>query len=101
MADVIGQWTTPTTTFVVKDALFTQATSIVVTFKQRDYMFDKTDVTVTDNTHISVTLTQAETGKFIKGMVEVQINWVYQGDKRAMTYIVKVPVEENLKDVVL
>lgn len=97
---VIGQWTTPTTTFHVKNALFTNATSIVISFKQRDYLLEKSDVTVVDDEHVSVTLTQEETGKFISGEVKAQINWKNSG-KRAMTHIVSFTVEDNLKDEIL
>lgn len=94
---VIGQWTTPTTTFHVPDALFTQATNIIVTFKQREYKLTKTDATVIDDTHVSVFLTQLETSKFQAGEVIAQINWKDSG-KRAMTKKVKITVEDNLED---
>lgn len=97
---VIGQWTTPTTTFYVKNALFLSATSIVISFKQREYKLEKSDVTVVDDEHVSVTLTQEETGKFIAGEVKAQINWIDSG-KRAMTRIVSFTVEDNLKDEIL
>ena len=97
---LIGQWTTPTTTFYVKDALFTNANSIVVSFKQKEYLVEKTDATVVDDEHIAVTLTQTETGKFIPGLVQAQINWKNSG-KRAMTRVVTFTVEDNLKDEVL
>ena len=97
---IIGQWTTPTTTFYVKDALFTNATSIVVTFKQKEYLVEKTDATVIDDEHISVLLSQQETGKFVPGQVKAQINWKDSG-KRAMTRIATFTVEDNLKDEVL
>lgn len=97
---VIGQWTTPTTTFTVKDANFTEATSVIVTFRQRNYTLNK-NATVVDATHVSVYLTQEETGKFMSGEVTAQINWTFTGSRRAMTYMVKFNVIDNLKDEVL
>ena len=94
---VIGQWTTPTTTFTVNNANFTEATSVIVTFKQRNFTLDKI-ATVEDATHVSVYLTQEETGKFIGGEATAQINWTFAGSRRAMTYLVKFNVIDNLKD---
>ena len=73
------------------------------TNRNRDIKKDlsgKIKVTVVDDEHVSVTLTQEETGKFIAGEVKAQINWIDSG-KRAMTRIVSFTVEDNLKDEIL
>lgn len=97
---VIGQWTTPTTTFHVSNADFTQASEVIVTFKQREYKLDKTAVVV-DDENVSVYLSQEETGRFMSGEVRAQINWTFTGARRAMTYEVRFNVIDNLKDGLL
>lgn len=95
--NVIGQWTTPTTTFTVTGANFTEATKIYVTFRQNDYSFRIDDVTVVDDENISITLSQAQTGQFKEGKAQAQINWVFD-NKRAMTYKCTIPIIDNLED---
>ena len=98
MPNVIGQWTTPTTTFTVTGANFTEATKIYVSFRQNDYSFRVDDVTVVDNVNISISLSQALTGQFNEGKAQAQINWVFDNNKRAMTYKCTIPIIDNLED---
>jgi len=50
---------------------------------------------------VSVYLTQSDTLKLTKGSAQIQLNWTYDGEKRACSEIKNVPVTENLlKEVV-
>lgn len=100
MPNVIGQWTTPSPTIYVPDALFTEASKIVVTFRQGNYTFDKTDPEVIDDEHIKIDLTQQETGKLVEGKVKAMVNYIING-KRSMTYELDITVIDNLKDELL
>ena len=106
MSEVIGQYTTPTSTLHVdeENVDFTTATSIYVTFKQNGTKYHLTgdDVTVKDAHTLEVSFTQEQTGKFIPGVkVKAQINWTYGASKRDMTYIKEFDVIDNLLDKVI
>lgn len=98
--NVVGQWTSTSPTIYVKGALFTEASKIIVTFRQRDYQFDKAEPEVIDDEHIKVELSQEETGKLVEGKAKVQTNYIING-KRGMTYKMEVTVIDNLKDELL
>lgn len=101
MSKVVGQWTTPTVTFTVLGANFTEATGIYVTFKTRNEKLTFNNVEVIDDDNVSLTLTQEQTGQFTDDQITVQLNMTYSGGKRAMTYTKRVGVVDNLEDVVL
>lgn len=54
-----------------------------------------------DGNRIIVELEQEETGRFVEGEAELQLNWTYAGRKRSCSKIVKVSATDNLlKEVV-
>lgn len=100
--------TTPTFILTIDDANvdLTEAT-VYVTFKQdgdgcRGLSLTKTgdDITVSAN-EVDVYLTQAETLKFQKGQLYIQLNWVYADGSRACSDIKAIKVDKNLIEAVL
>ena len=97
--------TTPTFKLLINDQSvdLTSASYVYATFKQLGgETITKTgaDLTVTAQ-EVDVYLDQAETLKFAKGVIDVQLNWVYSNDARACTSIVRIGVGENLLPRVL
>jgi len=91
--------TTPTFRLYLNDEYvdLTQAVNVYVSFKQKDTLITKTgeDLDITEN-EVDVYLSQAETLKFIKGDVEIQLNWTYLDGRRACSNIIIIEVDKNL-----
>ena len=91
--------TTPTFRLYLNDEYvdLTQAVNVYVSFKQKDTLITKTgeDLDITEN-EVDVYLSQAETLKFIKGDVEIQLNWTYLDGRRACSNIITIEVDKNL-----
>ena len=65
---------------------------------------DITDADVQYNgteTIITVQLTQEQTGGFVAGKVQLQVNWLTAGGDRWATKVVALPVEDNLLQEVM
>ena len=80
----VAQFTTPTIllTFTEEGLDFTQADSVFVTFEQKGVKFTKTGTDLElDEKSIGVFLTQAETGKLEIGYLDVQANWMIDGER--------------------
>lgn len=96
--------TTPTFILTIDDdnVDLTEASNVYVTFKQNLREVTKTgsDLVISAQ-QVEVYMSQEETLSFGTGMVSVQMNWTYDGGKRACTNIVRVDIGENLKEVVL
>lgn len=101
------QYTTPTVPLTIVGADITGADRIVVSFRQamgRSTNSHQVDVDMTgevtlvgSDTYMEVPLTQEQTGGFVPGRVQVQVNWWADGH-RAATDIVAVPSLANLFD---
>lgn len=67
------------------DIDLTQASEIIVTFKQKQYEveFQTADVSVDDADHVTVQMTQIQALGFDVGLCKVQINWMQNGDRVA------------------
>lgn len=91
--------TTPTFKLYLDDEYvdLTQAVNVYVSFKQKDTLITKTgeDIEVRED-EVDVYLSQAETLKFIKGDVEIQLNWTYLDGRRACSNIITIEVDKNL-----
>ena len=91
--------TTPTFRLYLNDEYvdLTQAVNVYVSFEQKDVLITKTgeDLDITEN-EVDVYLSQAETLKFIKGDVEIQLNWTYLDGRRACSNIITIEVDKNL-----
>lgn len=100
--------TTPTFVLTIDDDELdlTQAT-VYVTFRQdtdkcHGLLITKTgdDIEVKPK-EVDVFLSQAETLKFQKGSMQIQLNWVYADGSRACSDIKTIMVEKNLLGMVL
>lgn len=92
------QWTTPTHTHTVKGIDLT-GYDVYVSYKQGRREIDvKADEVAFDgnDTTITVSLTQPQTGQFREGSVSVQVNWVTADQKRDAVKVKSVEVDENL-----
>lgn len=91
--------TTPTFKLYLNDEYvdLTQAVNVYVSFKQKDTLITKTgeDIEVQEN-EVDVYLSQQETLQFIKGSVEIQLNWTYLDGRRACSNIITIEVDKNL-----
>lgn len=96
--------TTPTFILTIDDdnVDLTEATNVYVTFKQGTLEITKTgpDIVIAAK-QVDIYMSQEETLRFSKGMASIQMNWTYDGGKRACTNIVRVDIGENLKEEVL
>lgn len=100
------QYTTPTYELTVKGIDISGADDVWVTFADtpRAIVITKDSPTVAasgSDTKVTVTLTQAETAKFIEGTISgVQVNWM-DGGSRYATDIAPIDVKENLLKEIL
>lgn len=82
----VPRFTTPTITLTfTEQALdFTQADHVYVTFRSgyKELTLSDDNLSVSEKT-ISVRLTQAQTGTFGQGFVEVQVNWTIASNRFA------------------
>lgn len=100
--------TTPTYTFSMPDGVdLTLASRVYVTFCKLDgaLIIEKSDedLEITDRT-VEVFLTQEETLSFPNGLIQVQLNWLYEEGsriKRACSQIMQIKAEKNLIDEVI
>lgn len=97
----IGQWTTPTVTFTVQGAHFTEAVGVYITFMTRKGLTTFSNAEIIDDDHVSLTFTQEQTGLLIDDQATVQMNITYANKKRVMTTAKRVAVIDNLEDRVL
>lgn len=73
---------------------------VIVSIRQTNIRIDKTiQATEIDNNVISVAFTQEETGGFVIGNAELQVNAFYTNERHASN-IVKINVSKNLLDEV-
>ena len=91
--------TTPTFRLYLNDEYvdLTQAVNVYVSFEQKDVLITKTgeDLEILTD-EVDVYLSQSETLKFIKGDVEIQLNWTYLDGRRACSNIITIEVDRNL-----
>ena len=91
--------TTPTFRLILDDEYvdLTQAVNVYASFKQKDTLITKSgeDIGIAEG-EVDVYLSQAETLKFIKGDVEIQLNWTYLDGRRACSNIITIEVDKNL-----
>lgn len=91
--------TTPTFRLYLNDEYvdLTQAVNVYVSFEQKDVLITKTgeDLEILTD-EVDVYLSQSETLKFIKGNVEIQLNWTYLDGRRACSNIITIEVDRNL-----
>lgn len=97
------QATTPTIIINLPDdgtVDLTQAHTIVFSLSQGPTTIKKT---ITDATahSVSVFLSQEDTLKLNRGKAQVQLNWTYDGKRRACTNIVDIVVTPNLLRAVI
>lgn len=73
---------------------------VIVSIKQSNIKIDKTiEASKIDNNIISVAFSQEETGSFVIGNAELQVNAFYMNERHASN-IVKINIYENLLDEV-
>lgn len=93
--------TTPFLTIKLKGIEATEMTSIFLTFKQKDYMVEKTlsaiQIDETDAHIIYVELTQDETLGFQDGYVHVQLRAITHSEARVASKVVTIPINHILK----
>ena len=95
--------TTPTFIIQIEDDIdLTEARNVYVTFEQDTLKMTKTgqDIEVSEK-EVDVFLTQSETLQFSVGMMDIQLNWTYDDNKRACSNIIVVNIERNLINEVL
>ena len=96
--------TTPTFELTIesKEIDLTQMTNVYATFEQNGCKLTKTgnDIDVSAQ-QVDVYLSQAETLKFAKGDIHVQLNWTFNDGHRACSEIAMVKIGDNLEDRVL
>lgn len=92
------QATTPTFIFTLPSEIdLSQAENVYVTIKQVGTVITKKGSAITiDANKVYVTLTQAETVRFVSGNLATQLNWTYENGIRAASNIVVIPVTPNL-----
>ena len=100
----VPKLTTPTFTLEFPETAsidLTDADSVYVTFAYGGEILTKTGeaLTVAEKS-VSVYLTQAETQQFPVGDVEIQVNWLADGNRFA-SEIVTYPISENLMNRVI
>jgi len=93
------RYTTPTVTLTVKGVDLT-GMDVLVTFTQacRELTVDNPSMTLTTggDTVIEVPLSQVQTGGFVDGSIEVQVNWLDAVGHRDATTVGTIEVERNL-----
>lgn len=92
------KWTTTTHELVVVGADLT-GFDVVVSYRQPTAKVDATPDSVTydgNDTTITVTLTQRQSGSLRQGKCEVQVNWYDQTARRGATEVVTIDVGDNL-----
>ena len=96
---MIPQYTTPQFTLTFDDANLdlTLAQNVYVTFQCGQYLLTKTgnDLYIQPK-QIGVKLSQAETGGFIPGNVNIQANWTDLGGNRAASDISTFDITKQL-----
>lgn len=100
----VPQYTTPTFTLTFDDPVLdlTVADHVYVTFQCGQYKLTKTgdDLTVAAK-QIDVWLSQEETGSFIPGNVNIQVNWTDGAGNRAASDIVTCDISQQLLQAVV
>lgn len=100
----VPQYTTPTfsLTFTEQGLDLTAAHNVYVTFRSGPNLITKSgeDLTV-EAQAIGVYLTQAETGLFAPGEVEIQVNWTTGDGGRAASEIVRYDIAPQLLKAVV
>ena len=95
----VPQYTTPTftLTFSEENLDLTTATNVYVTFRSQKGTITKTgeDLTIAEK-EIGVHLSQAETGMFSPGYVQIQANWTMMDGERAASDIVSTDISAQL-----
>lgn len=89
------QYTDFPITFEVDGIDMTQVTQPHVTFRQGYIVIDVTDIYVSDSTHFTVLLTQAQTARFQPGYIQVQLNY-FDGGERKASEVVEISASLNL-----
>lgn len=97
------QFTTPTMALFVKNVDL-RGYQVTVTYRQKGNVLNVENPDVEyiggGTTHpgslINVELTQAQTGSFVPGTAECQINWVDLSGHRDATKVKKLAISENL-----
>lgn len=99
----IPRGVTPTFTLTFSDPSidFTIAQHVYVTFKGVDTITKQDDELTIREKEIDIYLTQAETLRFVNGMVQIQVNWTYQNGRRAASDIKKYSFSPQLLDKVV
>lgn len=93
------QYTTPTflLTFTEQSLDLTEAENVYVSFRSQGYTLTKTgESLVIQAKSIQVKLSQEETGHFIPGVIEIQVNWTMASGDRAASDIVKCQIDRQL-----
>ena len=98
------RFTTPTVTLTVKGVDLT-GMDVLVTFTQACHELTVEGPSMTlstgGDTVIEVPLSQVQTGGFVEGTVEVQVNWLDALGNRDATTVGTIEVERNLLDEVV
>lgn len=103
------RYTTPTQVLVIKGHDLSEC-DVTVRYRQaigrstNANVVDITDATVVydgTETTITVQLTQEQTGGFVAGKVQLQVNWLTANGERWATKVVSLPVEDNLLQEVM
>lgn len=98
-------YTTPTYELAIEGANLVGA-DICVSFRQNTNCkasLDVTDVTVAldgEDSIVTFTLTQEQTGRFKVGPIKVQVNWILEGARNS-TYVAEIPAFEQLRREVM
>lgn len=96
------RYTTPTLPLTVRGANLSGC-DVWVTIIQDRYKLERKTTCTFDGTdsHIELTLSQAETGAFKRGKSRVQVNWIDSYGRRDATRIREIDVVDNLQDRVV
>ena len=94
--------TTPTLTFRFTEFNPSEAEKIVLTFVlgKKTWEYTETDMT-TDQTSVSITLTQEQTLSYPVGTLTAQLNFLMPDGARFVTKPNLIPVKRNLYDEVI
>ncbi len=93
--------TTPTYVLTFKGVDFTQADEIVVTISDMNEVKILELTPEATETTLSFSLTQEQTLAMPIGSCLIQVNWLYDGDKRAASNKAKIDFKKNLKHEVM
>lgn len=97
------RFTTPTEEFIINGVDLT-ACDVTVNLSQGMHKLELKPIAVTYdgiNTHVFVVLTQEQSGRFWKGIVKVQINWITVDGDRDATLEAELRWHDNLLDRVI